>query len=333
MTAPQLAFPTGQRLRIVLVAGAFPLALALGGAALVFSWHSRLPERIAIQWGSDGPSNFAPLAAVIALIVGIALVLASSFLFATLSLTDAASPSRGRLFSAGGVWITSSITVGMVGSVWLQLTPAGSGDGAAVGRILLVGAVASLLPAFLAWALTPRSTQADPAAERAPEPIELSPGERAVFTRRAMPGRAVMVAVGSLLAVLLALTVVLAVTNAAGWLAAALVLGVSVLVFSGLIWRVTVTRDGLVARSSIGLPRFRVPIAEIASARVSTVDPLSQFGGWGVRFGNGGVGVIVAAGEGLELTRTDGRRFTVTVADAPVAAGLVNGFVARAARQ
>ena len=333
MTTPQLAYPRQHRLRVVLVAGVFPLALAFVGAGLVYSWRDRLPESIAIQWGGDGPSNFAPVGGVIALIVGIALVLAIGFLLATLSLTDAASPSRGRLFSAGGVWITSTITFAIVGSAWLQLSPGETGDGAAVGRILLVGALISLVPGGLAWALVPRSTQADPSAERAPEPIELTADERAVFTRRAMPGRGLLSAVGSLLAVLLVLTVVLAVFDSAGLLAVVIVVVVSALVFTGLIWRVTINGRGLTARSSLGLPRFRLPIAEIASARVSQVDPLAQFGGWGVRFGNGGVGVVVAAGEGLEITRTDGRRFTVTVADASVAAGLVNGFVARARRQ
>jgi hypothetical protein len=78
----------------------------------------------------------------------------------------------------------------------------------------------------------------------------------------------------------------------------------------------------------IGLPTFRIPLAEIRSAAVTDVQPLSGYGGWGVRFGlNGRVGIILRAGEALEILRTKGHSLVVTVDDAISAAALVNALV------
>jgi hypothetical protein len=96
-------------------------------------------------------------------------------------------------------------------------------------------------------------------------------------------------------------------------------------------WRVRIDSRGAITEGLLGLPRFTVPLADIRSARVVSVDPLADFGGWGVRWGSGrSLGIVLQAGEALELERLDGRRFVVTTPDAERAAALINGLRARA---
>jgi hypothetical protein len=56
------------------------------------------------------------------------------------------------------------------------------------------------------------------------------------------------------------------------------------------------------------------------------VNPLAEFGGWGWRWGaDGRVGVVLRAGEGIQVTRTNGKRFVVTVDDAQTGASVLAG--------
>jgi len=74
----------------------------------------------------------------------------------------------------------------------------------------------------------------------------------------------------------------------------------------------------------MGWPRIEIPAAEIASVRAVRVDPFAEFGGWGYRFGvDGRRGVVLRAGDALEVARTNGRVFVVTVDDAATAASVL----------
>ena len=57
---------------------------------------------------------------------------------------------------------------------------------------------------------------------------------------------------------------------------------------------------------------------------------MAEFGGWGYRVGRGGrVGVVLRTGEALQVQRTGGRAFVVTVDDAATGAALLNTLAAR----
>ena len=63
---------------------------------------------------------------------------------------------------------------------------------------------------------------------------------------------------------------------------------------------------------------------------MTTVSPLAEFGGWGYRVGRGGrVGVVLRTGEGLQVERSGGRSFVVTIDDAATGAALLNTLAAR----
>lgn len=74
----------------------------------------------------------------------------------------------------------------------------------------------------------------------------------------------------------------------------------------------------------VGLPRRRIPLAQVTGADfVPSVTP-RQWGGWGYRWRpERGTAVVVRRGEGVALTLGDGRTFTVTVDDAEAAVRVI----------
>lgn len=71
----------------------------------------------------------------------------------------------------------------------------------------------------------------------------------------------------------------------------------------------------------IGLPRRRIPLANVVRADFEPRVTPHQWGGWGYRWRpEKGTAVIVRRGEGLVLRMSDGRSFTITVDDAEAAA-------------
>ena len=96
-------------------------------------------------------------------------------------------------------------------------------------------------------------------------------------------------------------------------------------------WVVRVDGAGLSIRSALGVPRTRIPLDEMVQARATTVQCLAEFGGWGWRTAmDGRTGILLRSGEALEVTRTGGGVFLVTVEDAETAAALLNTLADRA---
>jgi hypothetical protein len=98
----------------------------------------------------------------------------------------------------------------------------------------------------------------------------------------------------------------------------------------------TVDARGLtLAHGPFARPRWTVPLAEVAAAEPTDIDPW-RVGGWGVRKvpgRRGATAVVVRGGPGLRVIRTDGRELLVTVPDAEAAAGLLADLAGRAAPQ
>src|SRR5690606_32121348 len=134
--------------------------------------------------------------------------------------------------------------------------------------------------------------------------------------------------IGVGLAAALAALIMTAVTGTA-WVFALVVFGV-IVVFVALTvaWRVTVDRRGLRVRSAVGWPSFVIPVEQIASVRAVRVDAVREFGGWGFRWdGADRSGVILRAGDAIEVERTNGKRFVVTVPDAATGAGVLSAHI------
>ncbi|MBC2874245.1 MULTISPECIES: hypothetical protein [Streptomyces] len=74
----------------------------------------------------------------------------------------------------------------------------------------------------------------------------------------------------------------------------------------------------------IGLPRTRIPLAQVVDAAFAPRVTPRQWGGWGYRWRpEQGTAVVVRRGEGFVLRLGDGRSFTVTVDDAEAAVRVI----------
>lgn len=59
------------------------------------------------------------------------------------------------------------------------------------------------------------------------------------------------------------------------------------------------------------LYRRRIALADIASAEAVTYSPLAEYGGWGVKWGRGGMALNARGNRGVRLTLRDGKRVLV----------------------
>ena len=71
-----------------------------------------------------------------------------------------------------------------------------------------------------------------------------------------------------------------------------------------------------------------------AARHGAAVDPLTDFGGWGIRWvvgpnHRGRWGVITRRGPGLEVVRRDGRSIVITVDDASTGAAVLQTYARR----
>lgn len=318
------------RTRILLVAVVVPAVIALGGALLIVLALPDLPDPVAIHWGASGaPDGFGP--AWPSLLLLVVLVLAYSA-FALVAARGKGLSIVQRLVVATSPFLSVLLTVTLAGSLWMQrgLDDAAAAPG--VELLLLGGTLGGLALGVGAWFVLPAATPLDD-TRVTPETLPLGATERAVWMQRMEPSGVLAVfAVGTLALVTvvgvvsLALSAPLPVTLVYG----ALLLVIALLVAATLFWRVRVTEEGLEVRSAVGIPRFRIPLADVESASLVEVEPVRDFGGWGLRWGGPGrFGVVTRRGDGVEVRRRSGRVFVVTVDDARTGAALLNSLVAR----
>lgn len=57
--------------------------------------------------------------------------------------------------------------------------------------------------------------------------------------------------------------------------------------------------------------KVRIPVAEIAGAEAVEYDPVSEYGGYGIRDGQRGKAYIASGTRGVHLLLTDGREFLI----------------------
>ncbi|MER5602209.1 hypothetical protein [Streptomyces sp. NPDC002265] len=74
----------------------------------------------------------------------------------------------------------------------------------------------------------------------------------------------------------------------------------------------------------IGVPRRRIPLAQVAGADFAPLVTPRHWGGWGYRWRpEKGTAVVVRRGEGVVLRLWDGHTFTITVDDAEAAVRVI----------
>lgn len=322
--------------RFVLVAIALPTAIVLAGSAVMLAVWPTLPDPIATHWGAGGvPDGFGPvwLPLVLLVVTGLGLPL----LLALLTLPGLRRGDRGvtyRVLGALALALSTFLGVLVTLSAVRQAGLIDAADGPAIWVPMIAALIAAAVAGTAGWFVQPRQRfQPTPVAPALP--TALAPGERVAWLQRVSIARSGIVVLVSAIALLVVMTVVAAVTGAdaaAFWILVTVTAVLSLLVAANTVFHVRVDDDGLSVTSAFGWPRVRVPLADVRDAAAVEVNPMGEFGGWGLRWGPAGkFGVVLRTGVGIEVRRRNGKTFTVTVDDAETGAALLNALAARPA--
>lgn len=313
-----VARPTWRRL------AEYALPSAAIGIAVItpLAYWSRLPEPVASHWGFSGAPDAS--ASRLADLLVIAFVTAAMAIGPLLA-ARAPMPRSMARFLVAASWAGSGmfatlrvLTVGanLDAASWQQ---AGEVTGVTMLWALGIASGAALVGAWLA------SDRPDhERSTRSVSALAVQPGEAVVWTSGTSSR------VGGLAAAALVL-----VAGLGAWLlpgtgrivfVAAISLAALAMTVMGQC-RVTVGPRGMTVRLGwLGWPRLSVPVERISEVTVEDIDPMA-YGGWGVRSVPGATGVIIRAGEGIRVERTNGRALVVAVDDAAVGAGVLLAHV------
>ena len=315
---------------LVIIALLVPLAVTMAAVVLMLSWLPDLPNEVISHWGIDGADGFAgPVNYPI--VFGITGVLAS----VALGIATLFSASKGELtwvlkvLALLPLWLT--VFLGIVAS-WLLGAQRVSSEGVDSPALpILVGFVVASALAVIGWFILP---VADRPVRGAPSPaptLPIAAGERVLWTGLATSSTALIVIIGGVALFATALVAVaIVLTGGRYWFLVFAPVLIIFLVISSFAWRVRVDQRGVEVRSIVGVPRFFIPLSKVESASVAEINPIGDFGGWGLRWGGGGrMGVVLHRGAALEVHRTDRRSLVVTIDRPEDAAAVVNGLVAQ----
>ncbi len=327
-----------------------PLVLLTVGLALAIVWMPRMPDPAATHWGGGGgPDGFGSPWTYVWLLIGVgygivllmwAMVAFSARMKAGGEPLPLWSSFQRFLAAFGGGFALFALATNL-GSMLAQLDLANAAEAPGIGGIMAVAFALWALGTALGWFAQPR-LEIRRASSGGAAPLPLADSERAVWFGEVRPSRAFLWIIGVALLVLVGSTVwVFWVPVPAGEQTAAAATR-ALMVFSVLLvvllaatsswFRVRIDERGLEARSALGLPVFRLPAAEVRSVEAARIEPLTEFGGWGLRWWPGRFGIVMRAGEAVVATRIDGRVFAITVDDADTAAALL-AAVAAVARE
>ena len=309
-----------------------PMAASIIAAIMLITWLPLTPNPIATQWSGSEPTSFTAAGGNIAMVSGLSgglgLLMGSLAVFGSGRGSIAVWSAVNRLLASMSLGLTVSIALMGILSTHMQLgledaRDAGSIDGA-LGLAFGIGIALGVVSYFVQPKVYISGEEGAAAV-----PVPLAETERAVWVGTVRPSRTLITVLALALASLLASTTViwLAQTDpVAIWIMAGTTALVLLLIACSLWFRVRIDGAGLEARSVAGWPVFRVSASDIAHAASSHITPLADFGGWGIRWAPGRLGLVLRTGEGIVVTRNDGRIFAVTVDDADTAAGLLETY-------
>lgn len=292
-----------------------------------------LPNPLAVHWGPSGaPDGFGTptLSLVLLPLVGLGYLLLP--VIVVRRMRDTGPTVNQRILLAIGPFFIGFLGTLIAGSLVMQRGLDDAADGPSILPVLGVAFLLGIAGAIAAWLFLPPAPEVAEPSDAADLPARrLSADERVVWVGRVAPRSRVIgfgLVVGWVLVV--GAAVLLAVVQPLALLILILPAALIVVGYACTYWTITVDRHGVVARGGFGAwPVIRIPLDQIRSARVTTVDPLADFGGWGLRWAPKSRGLIVRRGEALEVARLDGRTLVATLPGAAVPAELINALALR----
>ncbi|HEY8319078.1 MAG TPA: DUF1648 domain-containing protein [Amnibacterium sp.] len=310
--------------RLPLLAVGVPTLIAVASAAWLLAALPTLPAEVTVHWSVTGvPDKTAPAAlALIALPASIGFgLLVWSVLRRPANVRGATAP---RILTAAAVLFATVVSGGVTSTLIVAARSGGAFPWLLLAGTFVLGAVLGALPALL----LPAPPVTGPRESVAVAPLPLSGSERVVWVGRAAPSAVVTGVLLVVAGLIAALAVLLAVFVTPVLLVLLIPALAAAAGSSG--WRVRLDEHGALIRGALPPMVLRVALADLAAARVTTVAPVGDFGGWGARYRHGVTGIVTRAGEALELERTDGHRLLVTMEHAAEAAAVLTALLARA---
>ncbi len=321
--------------RYVAVAVVLPVLAVAVSVALQLSWWQELPDRVATHWNASGdPDAFGSASSLLIATLVLGLAIPAATVGVTLPMLRRGV--RGITFRLMGAFAAGMGVFGAGLGTALTYIQRGIEDGSAAQDVTAPNLIAlglGLLVGACAWLYQPRQEAPAPHTFAATD-VVLSGEQRGVWVSTAAMSKTFKLVLLANGVALVALTVLLWATNG---IATGLIM-VGTTAFLGLMigavatFTVRVDPNGLSVISAIGFPRLHVPLSEIEAVGTATVNGIAEFGGYGIRMVPGGTGVVLRNGEALQVMRTNGRRFVVTMDGAQTAAALLNTYVQRTAR-
>jgi hypothetical protein len=320
-------------LRTLAVAVVVPLIVTVVGVILMFTWVGDVPDPTANHWGFDGaPNGFgSPLALPIS-VAAVSLPFIALFGGAITIAVHRHPPTVvTKLLAVTSLWVPVLLTVALGGTLAGQRGIATAADAPSPGLALLAGVLTATILAVVAWYVLPRAVKFSRGASSTVAPLVLDDAERVswIHTASSPAGFAWLWAGLGLVVAAVVIGGIVA-SGGAAWALSIVPVVLLVAVLASVTWHLRVDAGGFVARSALGWPRIVIPIADIERADVIAVNPVAEYGGWGIRFGVGHrLGIILRSGEALEVVRHNGRALVVTVDDATTAAALITALQRR----
>lgn len=319
--------------RFIATAVVFPIVVAAISIALMLVWIPSLPDPAATHWGFSGaPDGFGAAWTFPAGVAGLTVLFTG--LSAAIALTSASNGQWGASPRAMGAFMPATlifIIVMLTVAVAAQRGLANAHDGPGIFFPMLVAAVSAAVVGVACWLVQPNVTVQ---TER-PEPVaaaELAATTRVVWVRsvRTAPAGLIAICLGILSVGVAAVVMFVGGELIGGWIALGVTVVLATLALTFGAFTVKIDATGFTARGAIGWPKWHIPLRDIASVRVPRIAPLAEFGGWGVRHSaDGRFGIVVRTGDAIEVRRTNGKAFVVTIDDAARGAAVLQALLER----
>ena len=300
-----------------------PLLVLTAAVLLVLSWRDELPAQVATHWGNDGVDRVGSMASMLVTFT----VMAVLTLLALWALgTFAGQAAMTRRFVAGmAVWVAFFLGGMLVVTFDAQRGLTDAHDATDIGGGIVVMVLVAFAAGIAAASVVPRDPRR-PARTTLPTTtttLPLDADTRAAWVQTTRQGNAWIIIAGIVVA-----AVGLGIATD-WWIGLILGVGLTPLLML-LSATVVIDKRGLMARTAFPWPRITVPLDEVEDVGVVRVDPMGEFGGWGIRTAlDGSIGMVLRKGEAIEVRATGGRRIVVTVDDAATGAALLATLAGR----
>ncbi len=301
-----------------------PLLVLAAALLVVGSWRDELPAEVATHWGNDGVDQVGSAAGML-VTFSVIVVLFSVAMWALGTFAGQAAMTR-RFVAGIAVWLAIFLGGMLVVTFDAQRGLTDARDATGIGGGVVVTLAVAFAAGIAAASVVPRDPRR-PARGALPSTtttLPLDVDTRATWVRTTRQGHAWLI---------IAAIVVAAVGLGLAtdwWIGLILGVGLTPLLML-LSATVVIDARGLMARTAFPWPRITVPLDEIEDVAVVRVDPMGEFGGWGIRTAlDGSIGMVLRKGDGIEVRATGGRRYIVTVDDAATGAALLATLAGRA---